>query len=68
MEDQILGQNVVVSALGPGPTGHLKDKYFFLRHGFLHWMSLKNFSPFCSASPVKIGVKFGNRQTDRQIL
>ena len=27
---------------------------------------LKNFSPFCSASPEIIGVKVCNRQTDRQ--
>ena len=26
---------------------------------------LKNFSPFCFASPNIIGVKFGNRQTDK---
>ena len=29
-------------------------------------MNIINFTPFCSASPEIIGVKFGNRQTDRQ--
>ena len=33
---------------------------------FCHRCPKKNFSPFCFASPEKIGVKFGNRRTDRQ--
>ena len=38
------------------------DRICFLRNGFL---SKKNFSPFCLASPEIIGIKFGNRQTDK---
>ena len=61
---ELLGQNVAVLALSPGHTGHFLDKKNFETYIFAIDV-LKNFSPFCFSSPEIIGVKFGNRQTDK---